>query len=575
MSQASAAGSSTRVTATTRILIAIAMLVGLATVAVTVARMFYSVDFSDEALYALIPYRFALGAKPFVDELLFQQTSAFLTYPFVKLWYLITGSTAGIILFMRFLSLFFMAAVGGCVWVMIRRTVGRSIALLAVLPCVAFFYFNIPGLGYNTLGLGWLTVGCFLGFFASGDRHKWLTAAGAAHGLAVVAYPSLAIGVAVFAILLFLTSPSEERWEGMLRYALGGGAIAGVLFLVFAVAGFGNVVESYRNTAAAGVFGGGLAKIAMIARAAWAGLEGKAVLAVGFVAALALKRRYPLAAGLILLTAPVAPLFVIGYQGFAQSSGYIAYYALLAPLLFFFARGEPEMDRLLWLVWLPGLAAAAAVSYTTGKGFLAAAVGLFPSALVTSIFLVRAVRRLWARHGEWGRLAGAAALLIPLVALLFYQFNTPYRDDPVALLTARVNSGPYAGLYTGPQKRAFLDSVSRDLTRASAGAKTLFVFENFPAGYLLTPLTPLTDKVWVAPSAMYPRVDRGTTVRYFANTRKYPDLVLKMNRIVYKSDYTEELSYPAKDPLSRWAAGRDYRPAVTRPDYMILHRTTP
>lgn len=66
----------------------VTLLAGLtvAVLALCYARLFFGVDFLDEAFYAAIPYRFVLGARPFVDELNISQTFAFLTYPLVRLY---------------------------------------------------------------------------------------------------------------------------------------------------------------------------------------------------------------------------------------------------------------------------------------------------------------------------------------------------------------------------------------------------------------------------------------------------------------------------------------------------------
>jgi hypothetical protein len=553
---------------------ALAAALGIATVGVTAFRMLFAVDFTDEALYAVMPYRFALGAKPFVDEKLFQQTAAFISYPFVKVFYLLTGGTTGIILYMRFLSLFLMVGVALCAWLAIRRLVGRSVALIAVLPCLAFVYFNIPSLTYNTLGLGFLAIGCFLGYLGgTTGRRRWLVMAGAAHGLACVAYPSLAAAIAVFGIsLVVLSIKDRDRLRQLGHYILGGSVVAVLLLLLFYLAGFANVADSFRGTASTGIFGGGAAKLTAIFLTFWRSYQGKVLLAIGLVATLLLKKRLPSAAGFLLLAVPVVPLFATGFTGFLQSSGYVAYYSLLAPFLLIFVRGDKGLERLFWLVWVPGFAAGLATSFTSSNGFWAAAIGLFPGFIVTSVYFVRALAKLWASRPDVSRAVGAIALVIPVVALLFYQFGLPYRDDSIRSLTARVPSGPYAGLRTTPQKSAYLAKVTRALETAGAGANTVFIFDNFPAGYLVTSLTPLTDKAWVAPARYYPGVNRKTTVDRFRAGGRYPDLILRLKSLFYETAYSEPLSYAPDDPLSRLAQGARYKLVVDQPEYSIYRR---
>ena len=47
-------------------------------------RLFLGTDLSDEGFYVAVPYRFALGARPFVDEMNILQTAALFSVPFVK-----------------------------------------------------------------------------------------------------------------------------------------------------------------------------------------------------------------------------------------------------------------------------------------------------------------------------------------------------------------------------------------------------------------------------------------------------------------------------------------------------------
>lgn len=549
-----------------------AVTLGVATAIVTAARLLFGVDFTDEALYAVMPYRSALGAKPFVDELLFQQTSAFLSYPFVKIFYLFTGGTSGIILYMRFLYLFFMVGVGLCVWFAIRRVVGRPVAAIVALPCVAFVYFNIPSLTYNTLGLGFLAVGCFLGYYAVATDRRWLLAAGAAHGLAVIAYPSLAAAIIVFACsLIFLSVREEKWWRSLVRYGMGGMAIAAGFLILFYVVGFSHVLESYRNTAATGIFGGGLAKIVTNVKAVWSSYQGKLILLVGLIAALSLKTRRPARAGLLLLALPFVPLSITGFPGFLQSAGYISYYALLAPYVYLFVREESEAGRLLWLVWLPGFVAGALVAYTSSNGYLALSVGFFPGALVTSVLFYMALKKLWSGH-KAAHHVGAVVVAIPVIILLVFQFGQPYRDDNIGSLTARITSGGYAGLYTTPAKREFLASVTRDLERVKKGAGTVLVFDNFPAGYLVSELKPYTDKAWIAPMTLYQGVDRGTTVNYYRQNGRFPDMIVRMNTCFYTTDFQEHLVYSDKDSLNRFAVSSAYQIVVKRPNYVIFER---
>ena len=79
--------------------------------ALTYGRLYYGVDLTDESFYVAVPYRFALGARPLIDETnIVPQTPGLLLYPFLKLWDSLVGLD-GVMLYARHLHLLFFAGV--------------------------------------------------------------------------------------------------------------------------------------------------------------------------------------------------------------------------------------------------------------------------------------------------------------------------------------------------------------------------------------------------------------------------------------------------------------------------------
>ena len=63
------------------LLATVAVAVALVALAFTWRRLFLGIDLNDEGFYVAVPYRFALGARPFVDEMNILQTAAVLRLP--------------------------------------------------------------------------------------------------------------------------------------------------------------------------------------------------------------------------------------------------------------------------------------------------------------------------------------------------------------------------------------------------------------------------------------------------------------------------------------------------------------
>src|SRR6266481_8410426 len=111
-------------------------------------RLSYGVDFTDEAFYAAMPYGFALGNHPFVDEHTVQQTAAVLVTPLVRAH----RTNEGLVLFLRrgWLALALLTA--WTAFASLRKLVPLEAAIAAAIVPIAFIPFSIPSLSYNTMG---------------------------------------------------------------------------------------------------------------------------------------------------------------------------------------------------------------------------------------------------------------------------------------------------------------------------------------------------------------------------------------------------------------------------------------
>ena len=115
----------------------------------------------------LVPWRWALGDRPFVDEQNLTQSAGLLAYPFVKLFALVRGGdVAGLVLYERHLYLALAVIVAACVFLLARRSLSASLAALVAAPFVTVVLFETPQLTANTLGALLLVAGAALGAVA-------------------------------------------------------------------------------------------------------------------------------------------------------------------------------------------------------------------------------------------------------------------------------------------------------------------------------------------------------------------------------------------------------------------------
>jgi hypothetical protein len=181
-------------------------------------RIGLGVDVQDEGFAVVIPWRWAVGDSPFVDEMNLLQTAGFLTYPFVKAYVWATGGSDGIVLYLRQLYVLWVLIVSGFAFNAVRGLVRWQYGVTIATVYATFAVLGSTQLTYATLAAGFLTIGVALGVRVvlgaeerggaadeDGRRRRLLAlGAGVAHGLAAVASPTLALIVPIYATCLAL-----------------------------------------------------------------------------------------------------------------------------------------------------------------------------------------------------------------------------------------------------------------------------------------------------------------------------------------------------------------------------------
>jgi hypothetical protein len=494
-------------------------------------RIYLGIDLTDEAFAAAMPYSFALGARPFVDEITVHQTAALEILPFVRVYLGLVGSSDGLVLFLRHLYVALVLLACASVYSGLRHIAGPSrslivcAALAAIMPCTK------PMVSYNTLAVFLFTAAIFSGFAAfqgSPGSNRRFAASGALLVASVFAYPPLSVPALVFGIFLGqMCQGSREvpaRKRGLIAFistVLLGGAIA---LVVLAAYGLDNVRLAVLLTQDSGIVFGGLAKLSRVLIGAASGVM-TAWDNLGRIDS------FPLA------------YYVVSYT------------ALAAPLVLRKRFREAAVRQIVTLVWAPALVAGLVTAYTSSNGFLNATVGLVPAFLVTLALI---------RHGA---IAFGAAVL-----LLVMQYAFVYRDEPIPGLTCRVSEGPYRGIWTSPARCAFIDQLSADLARFSGAQRTVLFYDGFPAGYLLSNLRASGPTLWMATYEHLPAIDRSTYVRHLGEVRNRPDLVFEIRSLPIRTGVTFAGVTSAEHPVRLLFERLGYGVVADRENYRVLAR---
>jgi hypothetical protein len=569
-------------------------------------RLFQGMDLQAESYYVLVPWRWALGDRPFVQEQNLAQVSGFLVYPFVKLFGIVRHyDPGGLVLYTRHLHLALMVVVAVAAFLVLRRLVRWELALLISLPFATFVYRATPQLSYDTLGAAFLTLGAALGVAVVVQRgsRRWAFASGVAYGLAVVAYPTLLFIMPFVAVFLALalgeravgmlvtfsladtrepgTGESGRRaWRAVSAWVLGGLIVVvpfGVYVLSFGV----RTLEqcwSYTVHAAQGTdVLGGAPKAVEVARDFFFFVGSAPYVPVALVVAYLVYLRWPRWGRAALVLLPLV-LWRAGQHDGLDATGYVIAYAVLAAYLYLFVpegrRGAGA--RLVLWVWVPALLAGPMTAFTSSAGYRNAAVGLLPALLASGLFLAWALEA--AATGMAPGVGGpespgasrrrAATPWLALVALvgvvavtLVFQVQFQQEGRAPAELTRRCDFGPWWGISVTPERYGQLRTFAADLKREGRADDQLLVFYQTCGLYLFWDgaIASNSYSLWgEGPSAPLPQ----STIEYYRRYRLAPTLAVHVLDTRGLSDAQ----------LTADCGGLGYPPVVVRPWWAMQRR---
>ena len=540
-------------------------------------RLRFGVDFTDEAFYSAMSYRFALGDKPFVDELSAGQTFAFLTFPFTKLYLWWNGGLEGIVLFMRHLYLGFACGIAVVVYCSLKFFVRRKIAILTALSCVVSCLY-LPTLSYNTLSSGLLVMALFSGLYIrEKEVNPWnFLWTGIFFGLTIIAYPPLLLAV-IFYVAVIIPWLRYRRIHSM-SACLAGILLVGIAFVPLLMqVGSAHLATCLEYANSLGVQGGGLLKLKLIVHTLIFSFPRPALLSVLIVLIGITYHKRPLWCGLLLL---MWPLTFMPLWSFSPTTGmmFINYYSLSAPLLAILIWHKKSTPQLFLGVWLPAFVAGCITAWSSGNGALNASVGWFAGALITVVLMAlvldeldqreKSVRQFRLKHLQWLPAFGLALFLLQNQ----FRSGTVYRDNDIGDLTHRVASGPYRGMYTTPTKYAYLQTMTRDINQVVGSEQTILFYDSFPAGYLLSSARPSTPSMWMQPVKRSPKIKRNLLVNYYQR-HNTPDIVVQMFQMPQGNNTKTSLMYPAEDVFNDYIQ-KKYQPILQRDSYQIMRIVT-
>ena len=521
----------------------------------TIYRLFFGVDFTDESYWIVMGLRFARGDKPFVDELFINQTGALITLPLIKAFYHIRNGTDGIVLYSRLLYFLSSLFVAYAIYACLSTRFPKITSLLMALPAVLILPLNIPNLGYNSIGSLGFMLGVFSGLTALwGKRRVPLLIAGIAHALSVIAYPPLLIPV--FFFFTILVFKSTKRFVSLALYGLGFFMTVAAFLPVFLSAADA-LTDSMRYTTTSFDHGGGIRKLVLVLQHMfYSNVRMRMVLLLLCTTGILLLRpKFQKFGSFLLLFFPISFVALFTDVMFTQI-WFVFYFALLFPLWFLFSPESKENKDLFFYIWAPSFVASLTIGWSSSSAPINGVLGLPAAFIVSALLFYSLLPKPWALFSH----------LSLLVLLLLTQFSGKafYRDGNFSQLTYPIPSGPYQGLFTTPEKYRYLEEITRDIRRYD-NQHGRIVFYEFPAGYLISSMRPGINSAWIR------NISRGKDyyLRYYERHSHPDNIVFEIRWLFHEKDLGFLVEYNDEDALHRYLK-KTHHAVLLRDNYTVL-----
>lgn len=450
----------------------------------------YGFGGSDEPFYLTIPRRLLQGDAMFTDEWHLSQMSSFLLMPFVWAYTTFTGSTEGIILAARVFYVIIHAAASILIYSRLRKY-----GVIAAIGSFLFFIYtpyNIMALSYDSMGVGLLTLGGVLLATADYDKKLQLIFSGLCLAGAVLCNPYLAslyVLYAVCVLIHILLKKKESKIvfkskmfapKTFLFFSIGIFALAAV-FLIFLLTRtsvgdiLNNLPEMLKDpehphipmtkkftTFFSSIFNHNtLFRYAVYA-------YGAMLLAMVFDK----KRRLHRSMYLVITAGIVLFHQIILLPELGKST----YNAIMFPPMFFGVTAyilSKEKPRTFFAgLFVPGIIYAFCIHCTSNQYFYVISMAMAVANVASYVFLSQLVKEMRQEPDDFTYVLGVKRVCIALLALTLttqalFQIGSKkhhvfWESEPAAL-TAKIEDGAAAGIYTNDARKSEVENYYLDL----------------------------------------------------------------------------------------------------------------
>lgn len=521
-------------------------------------NLFYSFCWSDEGFYLSTVNRMMTGERLFIDDWSPTQSYEPLLYPLYALFIKIVGSTDGIYLFFRIVTLFFQVLTAVAAYCIFSKKMRRSASLTLALVALIFARACINGPSYYVIGCETYLLGivALYAFFELHRHRLFLFISGIFFALAVLCNPYLALVYITVSAALLIFSATRKRWK--LWLCIWAGTvfvaviyIAAVLYKTDPV----SILKSLKYIFNDPAYGRKpIHTIKRLYKCPRLILFPYVITNLPMIAAYiaVLKKR-------IALTPKTKPLLFLLNTILLVVNGIVIekdcgafimaffHYGIFTALLFSpytLKKSAVEYKRELLYFIIPGLILSYFFCYASDTGFGVCSIGMVVvSGGIASVY-IQSFENAFPSEKLSNRLLKYLPLAIIVCGTFFYRVNLTYRDirlfPHIAFIpsrhpaTEKITQGPASGLYTGSIYKRQYDSILHTLERIDTEkGDTIFISQLAPWAYLVDKnLACGAPTTWRLPPSDY-RIE--PYYEDFAGHR-LPDYILFLDKSIRDND---------------------------------------
>ncbi len=557
----------------------------------------FGYDWTDEEYYSVVGYRMLQGDRPLVDTWEVHQFSGMLAAPALGAYRLANGgSMDGSVLFLRYfyVSVQFLSSLFA--YFTLKKRSGHIPALIAAVMMLAYTHYSINSYFYDSMPYLFVILSALMLFRwqdlppdAKAGKAAFAALSGVCAALAVIAFPYALLAFLVY-FVYWIYSARKNRAQSGDRFgalwffagaALTAGALAAFILsrttLAQAADGVKHMLSDPDHLVAD--LPHVLAQYFNSIRVIYAPYSyGAALLVVtGLVYRMSKQPRVRqalrlvgAALALVIMAGVTIHMLTYKIEAFYRINLFAAGFALTAPGLWLLA--DRSRNRAV-VLFAAGCALSLATQIGSNTRILASSGMLLPASMAAALYLLDNRRALFSMDGgllprleprsakRIERMLAACAFAFAAVfalSLCTLRLTAVHRDEPVANLTAAIDSGAAKGIRTTPESAARHHAMVEEIrTNATESGAVLFTYL-FPEGYLLTDLKAAT------PSAFNMAMDSQWLAAYYESR---PD---RVPAVVFALD--PNLPYNDASMSGADAFANDYGLQTKRLTYMTVYR---